>query len=341
MILVTGGTGLVGSHLLYELTSSDFNVKAIKRKTSNLENLKQCFKYYTKDYQKLLDKIEWIEADVSDRDSLKKSLKNVKTLYHCAAMVSFNPKDKEKMRDINIQGTRDIVNLCIENDIRLCFVSSIATLGDYNYVKGKEFQNEPIDEFTSLNPNSPHSEYSITKFESEEIVWNGINNGLNAVIVNPSIILGFGHWNTGSSKLITTVAKGLSFYTKGRTGYVDVRDLVKAMHLLTISNIKSDRFILNSGNYSYKELFSLIAKALKVKEPKFYASPFLTGIAWRIGKIKEIVTGKKSSLTKETARSSHNYSLYNGNKIKDYIYGFEYRTFEESIEDICNAYKKQ
>jgi nucleoside-diphosphate-sugar epimerase len=341
MILVTGGTGLVGSHLLYELTSSDFNVKAVKRKTSNLDNLEQCFKYYTKDYQKLLDKIEWVMADVSDKDSLKDSLKDVKTLYHCAAMVSFNPQDKEIMKEININGTKNIVELCTENEIRLCYVSSIASLGDYNYVKGKEFQNDPVDEFTSLNPDSPHSEYSITKFKSEEIVWEGINHGLNAVIVNPSVILGFGHWGTGSSKLITTVAKGLSFYTKGRTGYVDVRDLVKAMHLLAVSNIKSDRFLLNAGNYSYQELFCLIAKNLGMKEPKYYASPLLTGIAWRIEKIKEIFTGKKASLTRETARSSHNYSLYNGNKIKDYIYGFQYRAFGESIEDICKAYKKQ
>ncbi|MGB5990402.1 MAG: NAD-dependent epimerase/dehydratase family protein [Marinifilaceae bacterium] len=341
MILVTGGTGLVGSHLLYELTSSDFNVKAIKRKTSSLENLKQCFEYYTKDYKKLLNKIEWVEADVSDKDSLKEALKNVKILYHCAAMVSFNPQDKEKMRNINIQGTKNIVELCTENEIRLCFVSSIASLGDYNYVKGKEFQNDPVDEFTSLNPDSPHSEYSITKFKSEEIVWEGINNGLNAVIVNPSVILGFGHWNTGSSKLITMAAKGVSFYTKGRTGYVDVRDLVKAMHLLTISNIKSDRFLLSAGNYSYQELFCLISKGMGMKEPKYYATPFITGIAWRIEKVKEIFSGKKASLTKETARSSHKCSLYNGNKIKNSINGFQYRAFGESIEDICKAYKKQ
>jgi nucleoside-diphosphate-sugar epimerase len=341
MILVTGGTGLVGSHLLYELTSSDFNVKAIKRKTSNLENITKTFKYYTKDYQRLLDKIEWIDGDVTDKDSLSIILKDIKTLYHCAAMVSFNPQDKKIMQEINIQGTNNIVELCIKNKIRLCYVSSIASLGEYKYVKGKEFQNDPVDENTSLNPDSPHSEYSMSKFHSEEILWQGINKGLNCVIVNPSVILGFGHWKTGSSKLIRTVANGLSFYTKGKTGYVDVRDLCKAMHQLCISDIKSERFILNAGNYTYQELFTLIAEELGLKAPKYYASPLITGIAWRIAKIKEIISGKKASLTKETARSSHNYSLYNGNKISMYLNNFQYTPFKESIKDICEKYKMQ
>lgn len=341
MILVTGGTGLVGSHLLYELTSSDFNVKALKRKTSNLENLINTFKYYTDDYQKLLNKIEWLEGDITDKESLKDNLKGLSTIYHCAAIVSFNPQDKEKIHDINIQGTSNIVDLCIENNIRLCYVSSIASLGEYKYVPGKEFQNSAIDENTSLNLDSPHSEYSLSKYYSEEIIWDAINKGLNCIIVNPSVILGFGHWYSSSSKLFTTVAKGLSFYTKGKTGYVDVRDLCRAMHLLADSDIKSERFILSAGNYSYKDLFTLIAKGLNLNPPKYYASPFLTAIAWRLGKIKEVLTGKKASITREIARSSHNYSLYNGNKIKDYIKNFNYTPFDETIKDICQKYKMQ
>ena len=333
MILVTGGTGLVGSHLLYELTSSCINTKALKRSTSSLKNLINTFKTYTLEYENLLKKIEWIDADVNDKLSLEEACKGVTTIYHCAAMVSFNPEDREKMHSINVDGTSNIVELCIENKIRLCHVSSIASLGDY--------KDEPIDEYSCLNPNTPHSEYSYSKLNSEEIVWEGVNRGLNMVIVNPSVILGFGHWNSGSSKLISTVAKGLKFYTKGKTGYIDVRDLCRAMHLLTESNIKSERFILNGGNYTYKELFSTIAQALELEPPKYYASRALTNLAWRIAKLKSVLTGQKASLTKETARSSHNISEYNGNKITNHLQNFTYTALKTTIKDICEAYKLQ
>jgi len=333
MILVTGGSGLVGSHLLYELTSSGFKVKALKRSTSDLSNLKKTFKIYNSNYKELLNKIEWIDGDVSNTESLREACKGVKTIYHCAAIVSFNPEDKEKIHNINIEGTSNIVNLCIENSIRLCFVSSIATLGN--------FTSSPINENSHFNKNTPHSEYSYSKFLSEEIIWKGVDRGLNTVIVNPSIILGFGHWNTGSSKLITTVANGLAFYTKGMTGYIDVRDLCRAMHLLADSDIKSERFIINGGNFTYQELFSQIAKGLNLDAPKYYASPLLTGIGWRIAKLKTKLSGKKASLTKETARSSHNISKYDGSKITNFIKNFSYTPFEQTIMDICKAYKVQ
>lgn len=333
MILVTGGTGLVGSHLLYELTSSGLKTKALKRSTSSLKNLINTFKTYTSEYKNLLNKIEWIDGDVNDKLSLGEACKGVSTIYHCAAMVSFNPEDKEKMHSINVDGTANIVEICIKNKIRLCHVSSIASLGDY--------KDEPIDEYSCLNPNTAQSEYSYSKLNSEEIVWEGVNRGLNMVIVNPSIILGFGHWNSGSSKLISTVAEGLNFYTKGRTGYIDVRDLCRAMHLLTESNIKSERFILNGGNYTYKELFYTIAEALKLKPPKYYASRPLTNIAWRIAKLKSLLTGRKAILTKEIAFSSHNISEFNGNKITNYLQNFKYTALKTTIEDICEAYKLQ
>lgn len=333
MILVTGGSGLVGSHLLYELTSSGCKVKALKRSSSNLSNLINTFRTYNSNYKELLSKIEWIDGDVSDINSLTEACKGVKTIYHCAAIVSFNVEDKEKIHNINIQGTSNIANLCIKNNIRLCFVSSIASLGN--------FTSTPIDENSHFNKNTPHSEYSYSKFLSEEVIWKAIKRGLNSVIVNPSVILGFGHWNTGSSKLITSVANGLAFYTKGKTGYIDVRDLCKAMHLLTNSSIKSERFIINGGNFTYKELFSQIAKGLNIDAPKYYASPLLTGIGWRIAKLTAKLNGKKASLTKETARSSHNTSIYDGSKITRSIKDFSYTPFEQTIIDICKAYKMQ
>lgn len=334
MILVTGGTGLVGSHLLYELTSScNIKIKATKRKTSSLDNLIKVFKQYTKDYQPLLDKIQWVNADLQDLSSLEGLFINIKTLYHCAALVSFNPEDKQTIYKTNMLGTQKLVDICINKKIRLCFVSSIGSLGNYH--------KQAICEKDEFEANKPHSIYSWSKYKSEQIVWEGIKKGLDAIIVNPSIILGFGHWNSGSSLLFKQVAEGLKFYTKGTTGYVDVRDVAKAMHQLTISDIKSERFILNAENLSYKSLFRLIAKHLNKPKPYIYASPIITGITWRILYIISKISKKKPNLTKETARSAHNKSLYNGNKICNFLDNFEYREIETTIKETCEAFKTQ
>lgn len=334
MILVTGGTGLVGSHLLYELTSScSIKIKATKRKTSSLNNLINVFKQYTDNYQPLLNKIQWVDADLENLESLENLFINIKTLYHCAAIVSFNPEDKQKIYKTNMLGTQKLVDICIKNKIRLCFVSSIASLGNYH--------KTPITEKDEFEAEKPHSIYSWSKYKSEQIVWEGINNGLNAVIVNPSIILGFGHWNSGSSLLFKQIAKGMIFYTKGITGYVDVRDVAKAMHQLTISNIKSERFILNAENISYKTLFKLIAKHLNKAKPYIYASPIITNISWRILHLISKLNKKKPNLTKETARSAHNKSFYNGNKICKILDSFEYKNIETTIKETCEAFNSK
>jgi len=335
LILITGATGLVGSHMLYELTSSDLNIKALKRKTSNLNAVKKTFKCHTNKYDQFFDKIEWVEGDINNKESIDNITNNVDTIYHCAAMVSFSKNDKELIHKTNIEGTKNIVDICLKKNIRLCFVSSIATLGE------TKNRYEYIDEYTPRKEDSIHSEYSISKYLSEEIVTSAIKKGLNAVIVNPSVILGFGHWQSGSSLIISTVAKKLPFYTKGRTGFVDVRDVCKAMKLLTESEITGERFILNQGNYSYKELLTLLAKHLQVRKPFIYASPLLTELAWRIGFLIKLIGGKEPSITKETSRSSHNISFYSGEKIKNYLQNFHYTPFEETIKDISNCYKSK
>ncbi len=333
MILVTGATGLVGSHMLYELTSSGYTVRAIRRKISKIEKVSNTFNCLTNDSQPLLNNIEWVKADINDISSLDKVTEGIDTIYHCAALVSFNKEDKELIYHTNIKGTENIVNICLKKNIRLCFVSSIATMGK---VANK---NDFITEKSPRDNNSLHSEYSISKYLSEQIVISAINKGLNAIIVNPSIILGSGHWNSGSSLIISTIAKGIKFYTKGYTGFVDVKDVCRAMKMLAESNIKGERFILNQGNYCYKKLFALIAKKLGVKKPAFYAPPFLTGLVWRILFIVQIFTNKKPAITKETSRSSHNISFYSGEKIKKFLPEFEYTNFEETIDRICTCYR--
>ena len=246
MILVTGGTGLVGSHLLYHLCLQNVAIRAIYRTKSSLENVKKVFRYYTED-ENLFSKIEWYQADITDVPKMIPAFSDVKHVYHCAAFISFNPKDYRKMRKVNIHGTAIIVNLCIAAKIeKLCFVSSIAAVGDS--LKGKI-----VTEENEWNKELDNSGYSITKFGAEMEVWRASQEGVDVVVVNPGVILGSGFWEKGSSKLFTQVSKGLKYFTEGITGFVGVKDVANSMILLMNSNVKNERFILVAENWFFNQ----------------------------------------------------------------------------------------
>ena len=332
MILVTGGTGLVGSHLLFDLLSKGKKVRALKRKSSNIEMVRTTFAYYSEKADELFNKIEWFDGDMLDPFSLEDALKGIKDVYHCAALVSFKKDDHKNMQDINIEGTRNLVNACLDADIRkFCMVSSIAALGS------PEEGEDTVSENTAWSPEEKRSGYSISKFNSELEVWRGIEEGLNAVIVNPSIILGPGQWNKGSSQLFSTVAKGLKYYTKGITGYVDVRDVSRSMHELMESKIENERFILNGDNCSFEFIFKTIAKQLGIEGPTRYANKKMTGLAWRVAFLKRIFLFKEPGFTKENARSAHHVKYYSNQKIKEAL-GFEFIPIEKSIKDTLKHY---
>lgn len=332
MILVTGGTGLVGSHLLFDLLSKGKKVRALKRTTSNIELVRTTFAYYSEKVNELFNKIEWFDGDMLDPFSLEDALKGIEDVYHCAALVSFKKDDNKSMQDINVEGTRNLVNACLDADIRkLCMVSSIAALGS------PEEGENTVNEQTAWSPEEKRSGYSISKFNSELEVWRGIEEGLNAVIVNPSIILGPGQWDKGSSQLFTTVAKGLKYYTKGVTGYVDVRDVSRSMIELMKSDIVNERFILSSDNCSFEFIFKAIAKQLGIEGPTRYANEKMTGIAWRVAFIKGIFLFKQASFTKDNSRSAHHVKYYSNEKIKEAL-DFEFIPIGKSIKDTLKHY---
>lgn len=332
MILVTGGTGLVGSHLLYNLVKAGHNVRALKRSTSNLNNVRTTFAYYSDNIESLFNQIHWIDGDMLDPDTLEEAMDGVTHLYHTAALVSFNGKDHEMMRRINLVGTRHLVNLCIQKKIeKLCFVSSVAALGN------PEEGDNTVTESTPWSPEDNRSGYSLSKFESELEVWRGINEGLNAVIVNPSIILGPGQWDKGSSQLFTTVAKGLKFFTRGITGYVDVRDVSNAMIQLMESDIHAQRFILNGENRSYEYIFKTIAHAINIPEPTTYAAPWMTEIGWRLASLKKILFLGTPSFTRETARTAHSKKYFSNDKICKAL-DFKFTPIQQTINNIAKHY---
>ncbi|TCI92309.1 NAD-dependent epimerase/dehydratase family protein [Tenacibaculum sp. M341] len=334
MILVTGGTGLVGSHLLYELTQNNDNIIAIYRTEKKLQSVEKVFSYYTENIDSLFGKIKWIKADITDIPSLKPVFSNpITQVYHCAALVSFKPKDYYLMREVNINGTANIVNFSIDANVqKLCFVSSIAAVGD-------PINNEVITEKKEWVHDNNKSGYSITKHGAEMEVWRGSQEGLDVVIVNPGVILGSGFFNEGSGKLFSQINSGLKFYTEGMTGFVGVKDVVKAMIQLTASEIKNERFILVSENASFKDVFHKISDALNVKKPSIKIGKFATAIFWRVDWLVCKITGKDPILTKNSARSSHIKDVYSSEKIKDSIQ-FSFEKIADVINDVSADFKK-
>lgn len=335
MIFVTGGTGLVGSHLLFELIQTGSEVKAMKRESSDLQQVHKVFSYYSKDADTFFRKIKWVEGDLLDYFNIEKIIGDADEVYHCAAIVSFDSSERGKMIRNNVEGTSNLVNACLEKKVnKFCHVSSIAALG-------KTENGNPVNEETKWIPSRKHSGYSESKFFSEVEVWRGIEEGLNAVIVNPTIILGPGNWGRGSSRFFSTIHKGLNYYTRGITGYVSVQDVIKAMVLLmddkNFEKCKNQRFLLNAEDLSYQEFFNLIADALGKQHPKYYASDFILRLAWRILSAISLVTRIKPTITRETVLSANEKHFYDGSKMKEFV-GLQYTGISEIIEKTAKLF---
>lgn len=333
MILITGSTGLVGSHILFDLVNSGKTVRALIRKKGNMEKLKKVFSYYSEDCDKLFKKIEFVEGDLLDVYSLEEAMNGVKKVYNCAGFVSFYNKDKDKLSQVNVNGTANLVNAALEAKVKkICHVSSVAALGRVE-------NNGTIDEKTKWQTSKYNSFYAISKYGSEMEIWRGVHEGLEAVIVNPTIILGSGHWDSASSKLFKTVWKNLLFYTKGLNGFVDVRDVSKTMILLMESDIKNELFLINSENVAYKRLFDLVAENLGKPKPSIKANRFISEIAWRILKTGDFLFNIEPIITKETAKTANNKYYYSNKKITE-AFDYKFINIEQSIKDITKLFLK-
>jgi len=320
MILVTGGTGLLGQHLL-EILSANQKIRAIFR------NVLPTF--YTSINH---DNIEWVEADITDVISLEKAFDGITQVYHCAAIVSYDPRMKERMMQTNIEGTANIVNLCLDHQLKkVCFVSSIATLGE-------GVIGELITEKNDWEEGHTNSNYAMSKQGAEMEVWRGIAEGLSAVIINPGIILGEGDDAKSSTNLFKIIRNEFPYYTQGGTCWVDVKDVVKAMIRLMESPIENERFIISQGNYSFREVFTMMAKAMNKRPPHRLASPFITEIVWRLAYLKSIITGRAATISKETARSAGQTRLFNGTKLLNALPDFTYTDMHETIQRISSHY---
>ena len=304
MILVTGASGLLGSRLVFDLLQMGRKVRGMGRSARMPASL---IRHYFKDNEQLLENLEWFQGDITNRHSVLDALDDVSQVFHCAGLVSFIPTDRHLVKSINVKGTSNIVDGCLVKGVSaLCHVSSVAALG--RSLHGQ------YDEESVWNPDEPHSQYAISKYDAEREVWRGVAEGLNAVIVNPGIIIGPGNWETDSSALFSKVYDGLRFYTGGINGFVAVEDVSKSMIRLVDQQNYGQRFVLVGENMPYKEVMDLIADGLDVQRPSIQAGRFLSGLAWRIESVASKLTGKRPLITRETAQSAQSISFYSNKK---------------------------
>jgi dihydroflavonol-4-reductase len=319
MILVTGGSGLVGSELISQLLAHGSKVKAIYNSTP-----------LTITHQNLIT----IKCDILDTSALEEAMQDVIQLYHCAGVVSFNKKTADQLLKINIEGTANIVNAALDAGVKkMVHVSSVSALGRIR-------QNEKITEAMMWTEETSNSIYGKSKYLGELEVWRGIGEGLEAVIVNPSIILGGNDWSKGSSEIFRSAYNEFPWYTEGVTGVVDVKDVARAMILLMNSEINKERFILNAENLSYKEIFTGIANCFGKKIPQKKVTPFIASIVWRWEAIKSTFTGKNALLTKETARTALTKVYFDNSKFLNAMPAFQFTPINETIANTCATLQK-
>ncbi len=328
MIFVTGGTGLLGSHLLYRLAVEGKQIRAIYRDFSKTERVEKLFRFYDPvNAEKLISKIEWVACDVLDVVTLEEVMSGCDIVYHCAAVVSFNKKDFFRMMKINRQGTANIVNIALDLHYKkLCFVSSTSAVAT-----NEEWPEAALIETNKWTQSPETSGYAISKYSSEKEVWRGVEEGLDAIIINPSMIIGPGNWDESSLTIFRTAANGFKFYTSGANAFVDVRDVTRAMTTLMDSEIRNERFLCTGTNIPFRKLFEMIAKAVGSNPPTIYAGPFLSNVARRLSWLKSIFTGKRT-LTRETVRSAHTVTTYDSSKLMQ-VLDFEFTPLEETIEN--------
>lgn len=320
MIFVTGASGLVGSHLIQSLLVKGKKVRALYRQSVPVfAGSDQC---------------EWIKGDILDPIGLTEALEGVDYVYHCAAIVSFAPGAAAKMLHSNVEGTANVVNACLVQQIKkLIFVSSVAALGRIR-------ENEAIDETMNWTPETSNSVYGQSKYLAELEVWRAMEEGLPMAIVNPVIILGAGDWNNGSSGIFKSAYNEFPWYTKGMSGFVDVLDVVDAMQLLMESEVTGQRYVLSADNLYYRDLFNSIATAFNKRLPYKKVTPFLAGIVWRLEALKGLITGKAPLLTKETAATAQAIVKFNNRKFLDAFPNFKYRNLEETIQRVAGELKQ-
>ena len=333
MILVTGGTGIVGAHLLLKCVKQNSKVVATYRRKEGLKKIKTLFENLSPENHKHFKTIEWIKAPLNDLTLLNNAFKNIDYVYHCAAKVTLADSNAEKLMKSNVEGTANIVNASIKHKIKkLVYVSSIAAIGADKYIT-------TVDEDSSWNSDQNHTAYAYSKYGAELEVWRGSQEGLNVVIVNPGIILAGELWERSTASLFRDVAKGIKFYPTGSAAVVAVEDVVNVLMKLMKSDVLNERFILVAENISQKELFSKIATSIGIKPPNIPLKKWFLYCAFVFEKIFKIIGIRKNFLSIALIEILTSNQKYEGSKICGAI-NFHYDNIDETIKRIGTSYRR-
>ncbi|MCE7066468.1 NAD-dependent epimerase/dehydratase family protein [Dyadobacter sp. CY326] len=325
-VLITGATGLVGSATARKFLSEQHEVFALYRSGSDRGLLSD-----------VESKIQWIEGDILDISSLEKAFNGMDYIIHTAAVVSFIPKDRKMMYKVNVEGTANVVNVCLNRKIgKLCHVSSIAAIGRPDSRKVVAGHDIVLDENHRWEDSPENSEYAKTKHLAELEVWRGIAEGLNAVIVNPTLILGEGDWQKSSTQIFKYVFQEKPFYTEGIANYVDVQDVAEIVYQLLGADISGERFLLNAGSISYRTLFNTIADTMHKKRPSMRVGAGLAGVIWRFEAVRTWLLGTKPLITKETAQSAARKISYDNAKVRKAL-NYSFQPIERTVARVSES----
>lgn len=322
-VLLTGGTGFLGAYIMEHLLRAGYKVKALKRTGSAIPFFID---------QAVLSAVQWVEGDVLDVVSLMEHMEGVDAVVHSAAVVSFIRAEREKMYQANVEGTANVVNVALELGVpRLVHISSVAALG-------RSAQGEKVNEEKAWAASNTNTHYAISKYKAEMEVWRGFGEGLEGVILNPSTILGYGDWNNSSCALFKNVYNEFPWFTEGVNGFVYVHDVAKATVALLGSDISGERFIINGENWSFRQLLNTIADGFRKKHPHRRATPLLGEIAWRMEKVKSMISGQRPLLSKESAKVAHSKTYFDNSKLLKFMPEFSYTPLQEAIALSCQQY---
>jgi len=323
--LVTGGTGMLGSHLILSLLERGDEVTAIVRSKESVEKVKHVFRFYRNEgVDELVERVTWVEGNLVCYTFVEELVAQCDIAYHCAATVSFNPLRKNEVIQFNTEITANVVDAALKHGKRIIHVSSIASLSTPT-------NGDEVDEHCHWKSTKGESGYSISKFYSEMEVWRGIEQGLNAAMVNPAVIIGPGDWRFGSPSFFKAVSNGLPFYTNGGTGFVDVRDVVAAMISITDRNISGESFVLLGENALYRDFLGMIANTIGKRSPFIEANRLLLGIGWRLEYLRSLLFGSEPIVTKELAKPANRFTRYSSKKANAWL-NMEFRPLTEMVE---------
>ncbi len=322
MILVTGGTGFLGSYLIRYLVRDGFQVRALRRSTSDIALTAEA-----------ANKVEWVEGDVLDIPSLEIAFEGVTKVYHLASLVAFNPRDSEKMFKINLEGAANVVNVSLAAGVqKLLYAGSTSAFGS-------PADRLLIDESLQIDKNTHDNNYGLSKFLGENEIWRGIAEGLPAIVTNPAVLIGAGRWTDSSVRIFGEVAKGQPFYPTGLNGYLDVRDAAKIFIRLMESEITNERFIINAENLEFREVIEQVAKQLGVKPPPFPLNKWMQPVAKIFDAARAFITRSEPVYTSEIASITSAKYQYDNRKLLSAIQ-YSFTPVSNTIRESAALFKK-